>query len=845
MALLVGGGLALCASEARAGLEVATAAGDRLELREDGHALGVVSLSTPRAARGAARVREVGIGGRRVVELRVPVTGKPVSEVWVAELTAQGPAPIWTGLAGPMDSDGETALDVSVEPAGVTVYQTASRIVRCDGERARLYPRRYDFEARKLRDAPLPVPPRAAETVVAHRGGSGMPEGRPRVRFPFTGASSSASAAGDARALVAPLALNDGAPETVWAEGGAGDGRGEFVTARAGADGAAVTGLRITPGDTRSREAFRAHGRPRALTVVLGPAPEQRFDVTLAEDDPAAGAGYRRPYWVALPRPVRSSCVTVIVREVAPGAGSRERDTTVLGDIDVFTDLDGAQGIDRLVQALGGEECEARVADVVALGPPVLPSVASALAQTSRSARGCLVDALARIVASAAPAGAEGSAVAAVLPAALKDASDDEERKLLAVLSRLPAPPVAALAAMLGDQALGAEDRMRAARALRVLEGGEARAALVAAAGDGDAPLRATVRTLLAASGAGTAAAVRAAFEACPREAQGRRADLLLALGGLAASEPAERPAIHQVLAAALAAPEEAFEVKARAVQALGGLEDEEAGARLAELRASSPDAVLRALATRELGESPAPLALPALRAAVDDSDPAVREAAVRAIGLRKDRAATALLVSGAKQEPWPSVRRAEIAALGKLCGPQASDLFMRALERDVDEVRRAALVGMVGCHDGRAPQVLLRLVGRAPEPPSMRTLAANLLAEMRDRGTAQELQAALGRVTVESQADLALEGVAIAAVRALAAIGGPAAVEAALTLRADPRPTLKRAALEALGRLCDPRGAEALRQSARDPDPSVAAAAAAGLRRCGGSAAGAPRGAP
>ena len=58
---------------------------------------------------------------------------------------------------------------------------------------------------------------------------------------------------------------------------------------------------------------------------------------------------------------------------------------------------------------------------------------------------------------------------------------------------------------------------------------------------------------------------------------------------------------------------------------------------------------------------------------------------------------------------------------------------------------------------------------------------------------------------------------------------------EAALQLRSDPRPVLRRSASEALGKLCDPgAGAEALRAATRDPDRRSRRR----HRRCGGGSA-------
>jgi hypothetical protein len=97
-------------------------------------------------------------------------------------------------------------------------------------------------------------------------------------------------------------------------------------------------------------------------------------------------------------------------------------------------------------------------------------------------------------------------------------------------------------------------------------------------------------------------------------------------------------------------------------------------------------------------------------------------------------------------------------------------------------------------------------------------------------------MAAALTRLAVHAQADLALEETALATLHGLASIGGPTAVEAALALRADPRPAFRRAAVQALAKTCQgEKATAALREASRDDDAGVAAAARTGLRRCAG----------
>jgi HEAT repeat protein len=162
------------------------------------------------------------------------------------------------------------------------------------------------------------------------------------------------------------------------------------------------------------------------------------------------------------------------------------------------------------------------------------------------------------------------------------------------------------------------------------------------------------------------------------------------------------------------------------------------------------------------------------------------------------------------------------------------SDLMIRATERDVDEVRRAALIGLSRCKDPRARTILLRTLNKHDENPSLRAMSAGLLAEAGDQGSAPEVAAALKRLVSQSEEDMALEGVAMAVLRALARLGGPDAVSAAAALATDTHHPFRAVAAEALGTLCDPgAGQAALRALASDNDPALTRAAERAEKRC------------
>lgn len=830
------------AAPAVSGLRLNPAPDGALELRNGDDVLTRIPLKTPALRRGTPALREVTVEGHRLAELRVPVRGTSAEEVWIGEVAgrpARSTRIVWSGMTGARDADGETSLWIEVSPERLVEYQTAAGIDRCDGIAPRLFPRAYDFASGRFRPIVSALPPPGRETLIGHRGDPAMPAGRPLADFHFVAASTTRAAGSDARGLTAPRELDDGNPATSWAEGLGGDGRGEFLTARAAATGYAIRGLRIVPGDGASLQAFHAKNRVKRLQIALGPAPEQRFDVELPEDSAGDATHWRDAYWVPLPKPMISSCVTVVITAVTPGseaAPPKNYGTTAIGDLAIFTEADGPDGAKRLVSDLASApDCAARLPLVVALGEAaVLPTAQAVLAATG-PARECLVEALVALQ----PA-AKNPIVVEALASAVTGATEKEERLVTTALERTTVPPVAGLSGLLASTSAAVEDRARAARILAVLDDDSAAAALLAAVGGGPPGLRGAV--VQAAGGARRvhADAVLAAFAAAPfkdDKAAARAADLARILPAAVKRTPERRPDAIAALRGALGA-DRPFELRGRAVVALGALGAEGSPEALASPKAVADDSVLRYLATRELGDlkNPGPAAdpRPVLRDALDDQDPRVRESA--ALGLEKqgDTTAGGALITGAKQEPWPFVRRAELQALGRLCVAGGTDLMVRATERDVDEVRRAALIGLERCRDPRARTIFLHTLKQHDENASLRALAAGLLAQSGDKGAAPEMAAALRVIVSESEGDLALEGVAVAVLRALVHLGGPEAVNAAVTLAGDRRHPFRADAAEALGTLCDPgAGSAALRSLAAAGDPLLARAAERAQKRC------------
>jgi HEAT repeat protein len=809
--------------------EAASDASGAVEIRDSGKLVASFSPKTPKDGRGQPTIRHVSVAGHSVLEVRMPILGEGPKreEVWVAELPSKNV--IWWDQAGAHDIDGETSQHIVVTEKAIEEFQTAGRLYRCDGVPAQLFRRAWDFANRRFQPEPPGLPATAASTIKAHRGDVQMPAGKPLGGFHFHAASGSAGAAGDAHRLSAPAAVNDDDPSTVWTADPH-QGRGEFFTARSSA-GFSITGLKILPGDTRSAQAFAAAARPRRLTLLFGRAPEQSLDVDLIEDPDGGGKRFRQPFWIPLPKPVASGCLTVMIREVTAG-----RAATTVADLAVMTEIDGPQAVDRLVADLAsGTSCETRRPLLASISAGALDKVTAALAASPPGqGRACLVETLATLMSS--PLATDAQPIAAqlapALAAVLIGATPDEEKIVIALLARLPEPPVPAIAGLLADEKRGEPDRLRAARALALLAQPEARQALLAALGKGSSSLRTGLRETAAGAKPPLARAALDALARVPGSAQGQRADLLVVLAAAATREPDQVPAAVEILRATLQST--SFEEQARAIQGLGMIRNPAAITELAAFRDRATDGVLRFFATRELAGIADPEAGKALRGALLDSDPRAREAAVLSLGQRHDQEMAPQIIEAAKQEPWPSVRRAQVTALGDLCVPDGNNLLLRAYEKDVEDIRMAALVGLAHCRDRRASALLVRVLGRLPESADMRSLAARLLADMKDPRTTAPMAATLKRLQKESQSDLSLEGTITETVMALATVGGKDSVTAAAALLTDSRPSLQKAAVQALGRLCDPgTGVAALRTAAQSKDESVSVAATMAAEHC------------
>ena len=295
----------------------------------------------PAVARGDRRRPPPGRAAR-------PVRGTAGEEVWIGELRRpRQAARCGPGIDRPARRRRRDRGRRRADAERVLEYQTAAGVTRCDGVAAAAVPARLRLRQRAL-------PPRAPSAARARRRDPGGAPGR----------------SGDAgRAAAGRLPLDGGVDDARRGQRRARAGRARRAERRRCRHGLDRGAGRRRPGRvpdraraprpaTPSRPAhlprrrLQRPGAPRARTACGG-SDRVRAGARAAlrrrasRRTPAGRrARWSDAYWVPLPKPIASSCVTVVVTDVAPGseaAPPKSFGTTAIGELTVFTELDGPE----------------------------------------------------------------------------------------------------------------------------------------------------------------------------------------------------------------------------------------------------------------------------------------------------------------------------------------------------------------------------------------------------------------------------------------------------------------------------------------------------------------------
>jgi HEAT repeat protein/MinD-like ATPase involved in chromosome partitioning or flagellar assembly len=264
----------------------------------------------------------------------------------------------------------------------------------------------------------------------------------------------------------------------------------------------------------------------------------------------------------------------------------------------------------------------------------------------------------------------------------------------------------------------------------------------------------------------------------------------------------------------------------------------------LRQLNATDP--AVRRAAVEALGAYREPSVSDSLLRSLDDEDATVRHAAVQALGARREPGLTAFVL-GSLKDPDSAVRMAAVQALGARWEPGVTEALLRMLE-DPDPAVRHAAVQALGTReepgvteallvrssrdvDSAVRRVAVQALGARPEPVVTETLLRML--EDPDSAVRRAAVQALGtreepgvtEALLQSLSDPAVRG---AAVQALGAQhGDPEFLSRFLN---DVDPAVRRAAVQALGARREPWVIEALLRSLEDPGSAVRRAAVQAL---------------
>ncbi len=734
---------------------------------------------------------------------------------------------LWRGEVGALGDDGEGAMEVAITDAGLLRYQTRPGVERCDGQPARLFTEGWDFSSGRFRAIynPTGLPADAEELQASSQ--PPMPQS-PELSAVFRAtAASTQRGAGDARELTAPIELDDGNPATAWRESVGGNGRGEFLTFRARADRARVAALRIVPGDAASSAAWKAANRLRRIGIVLGP--QQAYWVRFSDSAAKPGAAF----WVTLPEPVATRCVTVVLdatyRGTATPRGSGE---TAISELTVLTELDlapgGADAALAAEVARGGSEGR-QAARILASRSGGAAALAAALASASTPAAQLRLRLA--LAASQAPDARE---LAAGL--AMAEATGADRAALTAALVRLGAAALPGLAALLTDAEAPLAARTAAADALATL-GAAARPALLTAAGAGPRGLRVAVSKALAAPEDAQPALLAAATDSAAPAAE---ADLWRAieLAGRAHGFDSSVVASAAARLEGATAYELRYRLLALVATAGDGAALQAAWRVLSSLPEDAGGEALRRVAAEALADNPAPAARALLVRLADNADPGVRLAVAAALGQRADADANsdALLVNRLRSDGWPAVRRRAAAALTPRCQRSApvAEALEAALRDRALPVRREALLALVACRAPRIEQTLERVALDAAAAMALREVAVLAIPRLGERATLEPLLKVFAAARQAAWSDPRAPRLAAAALTAMGQLGGRSASRTILAAARDASfPEIQAAAVTAAGTLCPEGALPVLTGLSSSSEPSVAVAARAALRRC------------
>ncbi len=374
-----------------------------------------IGIDPSRIDPSQVQIEVVGIGqGRSVAHVRIP--DKQRKDL-AFELLASGQsdAPIFAGLTGyTTGAEGDRAGNVVLvrEQNGakfVLVAETREDTRICGQATTLIGARGINPTTMTLVGATLPridAKARAAALpVVAQARANGAPAPLARVLNATGGSSPGAPA------------LTDGKIDTTWSEARSGDGHGEFVTMRVPAE-LPVHALVVTIAPPAPKPAGAA---PKTFFVATD---EQLFHVTMPGN---AWLTPAQAYEIPLPKPVKTTCLAVVLDDSYAQAANPEVSIAEMTALTRF-DAEGAKLAD-VANALSSPRGDEAAALLQRAGDDGLAAAANAYPSLDPSGRARAVDV-------AAGAGACNGPAMDLLVRALTDRETEVKRKAVGRIER-------------------------------------------------------------------------------------------------------------------------------------------------------------------------------------------------------------------------------------------------------------------------------------------------------------------------------------------------------------------------------------------------------------------------
>jgi HEAT repeat protein len=660
-------------SELRLG-KPATAAPVSLSESADGSVLTVGNVQTTLPLRQARTIHSENVtlaGGNNVGVIRASDGTREAAAIAVRRPNGSVEI-LWTGglfLRGDPGERRAEAIEVADRDGDhhpdliVGTYDEQIRV--CGQDRALLEPRALDPKTLALRPVLLNRldPNRAVQKLTASAQGP-QTQGPPLLRALRPTAASSV-ATGSAGADV--RAATDGDLATFWAEGRGLGGRFEFLTLRWGAPEKPITALALVVPAAASGAQFSA---PKRVSISADSGP--RFEVTLP-----SGVAPGQRYWVIPPQPIRSRCLTVSLDEIG---ASGPKVHGAIAELEAYTDLDQGGGAQALVDELihDGPNAADATEWLTQSQAEVVPQLSAAWPALSGTAKRRAL----RVVASR--AATDETALTLVALATRDTDADVAKAALAALVQQLPRSQAYLLDAARNPSRSGDEAALALAHAggpttlqdLLRLWAGEPRAAERAG-------FRDAVATAFRRGGNESAAVVEKWVEQDAPTVQARAA-ASLALAKLPEAKPSAAHLVETSLGLAKEFPE-----RWRLVLAAAQLPSEpKTDAWLAAVAASAEEWMLRSAALDALEARQTSAAVPAAKAALQDTYPRVRARALRV--LASDRESADVLVKYARKDEWFLVRAAALGVLPDAGGGRGA--MLEALHDPSPVVRTAAI---------------------------------------------------------------------------------------------------------------------------------------------------------